>query len=107
MYIWGVGKDLPQIRQGKIIMDFIQCHSQLFKSYIFWPFPAKLIQQNTWANQFAGITGRSLVQKIPKNINNLISSRLSTKLCWTDKNTKNLVLLGKNAHAQKVPQDNH
>ena len=58
-------------------------------------------------NLFAGIIGRSLVQKIHKNINNLISSRLFTKLCWTDTKYKNLVLLGENAHEQKLPQDNH
>ena len=29
----------------------------LFKSYIFQPFPAKLIQQNTWAN---------LIEKVKK-----------------------------------------
>ena len=57
---------------------------------------------------FAGIIGRSLVQKIHKNINHLIPSRLCTKMCWTDtKKKKNLVHLGENAHAQKVPQDNH
>ena len=53
---------------------------------------------------FARIIGRLLVQKIHKNINNLISSRLCTKLCWTDTKYKNLVLLAENAHSQKVPR---
>ena len=48
---------------------------------------------------FAEIIGRSLVQKIHKNINNLISSHLCTKLCWADTKYKHLVLLGENAHA--------
>ena len=29
VYIWGVGKDPPRIQRGKIIMDFIHCHSQI------------------------------------------------------------------------------
>ena len=36
-----------------------------------------------------------------------MSSRLFTKLGWTDTKYKNLVLLGENAHAQKEPQENH
>ena len=31
-------------------MDFIHNHSQLFKSFVFQTFPAKLIQQSTWAS---------------------------------------------------------
>ena len=51
---------------------------------------------------FAGIIGRSLVQKIHKNINNLISSPLCTKLCWTDtKKYKNLVLSGRKCACTK------
>ena len=56
---------------------------------------------------FAGIIGRSLVQKIHKNTNNLISSRIQNCAELTQKNTKTSCSLGENAHVQKVPQDNH
>ena len=87
---------------------FMNCHGRdKTKCYFFRSLVVVLIVKKIQI-VFAGIIGRSLVQKIHKNINNLISSRLCTKLCWTDtKKTRTSCPLGKNTHAQKVPLDNH
>ena len=55
---------------------------------------------------FVDIISQSLVQKIHKKINNLNSLVYKIVLNW-HKIQKNLVLLSENAHAQKLPQENH